>query len=166
MKGNKLTNYSFSPQYYTLNEAIDNNFYIPSIELLDYPEEPIFEIFGKEPVSEIKEKMSKIMKYKKDMIEIEENNKNYYKQENELRTMFWADCFSETNINILPKKIKEAIIDMIIEKAQELNYMGNYKELRKLFEIFSKEMIQNFSQIGKNQELELTNDMRIDEEEE
>lgn len=148
--------YSFTTQYKDLNEAIQNNFYVPNISLLEFPEEPIFEIYGKESVADIKQKMAKIMQYKKDIIEIEENNKNYYKQETELRNMFWSDCFAETNINILPKKIKEAIIDMIVEKAQELNYMGDFIELRKLFEIFSKEMIQNFSQIGKSQETENT----------
>lgn len=161
---------SFSEKYTSLDEAIRDNFYIPTIGIMEEPEEPILEISGSEAVSSIKQKMSLIMEYKTKKLEADENNKKYQKQLEQLRNMFWSDCFAETNINILPGKIKEAIIDMIIEKAKELNYMGNYIELRKLFTIFSKEMIQSFSKIGsddtKNEEIVLTSDMSIAEEEE
>lgn len=156
-----MSDLSFFPNYQTLDEAISNNFYIPTIEIMEYPEEPIFEISGGDSVDDIKEKLIYILKYKEELQTVNDNNTKYMNQQRDLTNMFWADCFITSNINILPKKIKEAIIEMIIEKAKELNYMGNFYELRKLFDLFSKEMVENFSQIGKKNEevLELTPEM-------
>lgn len=143
-----MNDLSFINQYSNLDDAIINNFYSPKIDLIPYPEEIIYEVSSMETVDDIKNKLYQILQFKEKYQDAKENNEKYYKQQQELIQMFWDDCFIESNINILPKKIKEAIIEMIIEKAKELNYMGNFIELRKLFIIFSKEMIENFSKLG------------------
>lgn len=143
-----MSDLSFYGRYKDIDEAINNNFYIPTTTLMDVPEEPMYEIYGLDSVDDIQHKLLSILKYKETYQEIQDNNNNYYLRQTDLRNMFWSDCFIEANINILPKKIKEAIIDMIIEKANELGYIGNFIELKKLFSIFSKEMIDNFSKIG------------------
>ena len=148
-----MSELSFYGYHKTIDEAIENNFYIPKIELSEYPEEPIYEISGNESVDDIQQKLLYILKYKEAFQQTKENNDNFFKRQKELTNMFWLDCFIESNINILPLKIKEAIIDMIVEKAKELGYMGNFPELKILFGIFSKEMVDNFSKIGsKSQE--------------
>lgn len=143
-----MSDLSFYGHHQSIDEAIENNFYIPRITLLDYPEEPIYEISGLENVEDIQQKLLFILKFKEEYQEVKENNDNYIKRQKELTNMFWSDCFIESNINILPNKIKDAIIDMILEKAKELGYIGNFPELKKLFGIFSKEMVENFSKIG------------------
>lgn len=144
-----MSDLSFYGYHQSIDEAIENNFYIPNITLLDYPEDPIYEIMGSESIEDIQQKLLYILKYKESHQEVKDNNDAFYKRQKDLTNMFWSDCFIESNINILPLKIKDAIIDMIVEKAKELGYMGNFPELKKLFGIFSKEMVENFSKIGK-----------------